>query len=130
MRTPSWATMHGERRGSTVSLSYQDVLGHRHDHLTAGTFNIESRTVHMDPAGRWFRTFQEHLEQISGEAEHAVPVFVETARTYADIDWEGKLDQFFDPVEAVQAAFIRRTYTAGVATSSTRRRLVVANGAE
>jgi hypothetical protein len=84
----------------------------------------------MDPEGGWFRTFQENLEQISGEAEHAVPVFVETARTYADIDWEGKLDQFFDPVEAVQAAFIRRTYTAGVATSSTRRRLVVANGAE
>jgi hypothetical protein len=106
------------------------MLERRHDHLTAGTYNVESRTVFMDPESQWFRTIQEDLERISGEAEHAVPVFVKTARTCADIDWEGALGQFFDPVEAVQAAFIRKTSSTGVATSSTRRRLIIAKGVE
>jgi hypothetical protein len=130
MQGPLWAMIHCGLSGSTVSLSYRDALGHRHDRLTAGTLDAESRTIFVPSESRWVRTIQEDLERISGEARHSVPVFVETARTHADIDWERMLGTILDPAEVAEVAFVRKTPSEGVATSSTHRRLVIAKGVE
>ena len=130
MGGPLWAMIHCGLTESTVSLSYRDALGQRHDRLTAGTLDAANRTVFVPPESRWVRTIQEDLERISGGARHSVPVFVETARTYADIDWEGVLGTILDPAEASEVAFVRKTLSEGVATSSTHRQLALAKGAE
>jgi hypothetical protein len=130
MSGPFWAMIHCGLRGSTVSLSYRDALGQRHSRLTAGTLDVESRTVFVPPESQWVRAIQVDLERISGEARHSVPVFVETARTHADIDWEGMLGTILDPAEASDVAFVRKTLSEGVATSSTQRQLVIAKGVE
>jgi hypothetical protein len=122
--------IHCGLRGSTVSLSYRDALGQRHDRLTAGTLDVESHTVFVPPKSQWVRKIQHDLERISGEARHSVPVFVKTAPTHADIDWEGALGTILDPAEGTEVAFVRKTPSEGVATSSTQRQLVIAKGAE
>jgi hypothetical protein len=130
MRGPLWAKIHCGLTGSNVSLSYRDALGNRHDRLTAGTLDAESHTVFVPPESRWVRTIREDLERISGGARNYVPVFVETARTHADIDWERMLSTVLDPAEAAEVAFVRKTPAEGVATSSTHRRLIIAKGVE